>query len=372
MRIVTVTHFFSAHGGGIEMVAGHLCSQWRAFGHRVVWVASDGDTPPDGIEAMPLRSYNFIEQVTGLPMPIPSLAAMRKLWRTVCASDVVVIHDALYVTSILAMLAAGRTRKPTVLVQHIAEIAFPNSLLRGAFRLASALVTRPMLRAAGRVVFISATTRDFFATVATKAPPLLLYNGVDGNVFHPGKSTLDSSARSTFGIPEGRKLCLFAGRFVEKKGLSVLRELARSRPDLYFVLAGRGPIDPQSWGLSNVAVCRGLSQLSLAELYRAADVFLLPSVGEGYPLVIQEAMACGLPAICGEESARADPDSSRWLTGVPVSLDSPEETARLVGVAIDGLNASPEDRAAMAEYAARTYSWRNMAEKIIIAVEHTR
>src|SRR6185295_6348590 len=103
MRILTVTHFFSTHGGGIEMVAGQLCTQWRAMGHDVLWAASDVDQPPclEGIELVPLTSFNFVERATGLPMPIPTLSAMRKLWRTARASDVVAIHDALYVTSVI-------------------------------------------------------------------------------------------------------------------------------------------------------------------------------------------------------------------------------------------------------------------------------
>ena len=49
----------------------------------------------------------------------------------------------------------------------------------------------------------------------------------------------------------------------------------------------------------------------LAELYRASDVFVLPSQGEGFPLVVQEALACGLPVVCGDESTGADAEPRR-------------------------------------------------------------
>jgi starch synthase len=367
MRVLTVTHYFSSHGGGIEIVAGHLCRQWRALGHEVCWAASDADPPPDlrGIKAVPLRSFNLIERITGLPMPILSVPAMRTLWREVKESDSVVIHDSLYLTSIVAMLAARRARKPTALVQHVAEIAFANALLRCLMKLANALITKAMLRSAGRVVFISATTRSFYAGVATKAPPALVFNCVDNSIFQFSQSSVRDSVRSMFGIPKRGKLCMFVGRFVEKKGLQVLRQLAGQRPDVNFVLAGRGPINPVLWGLSNVTVCGDLPQSSLAMLYHTADIFLLPSVGEGYPLVVQEAMACGLPVICGEETARADPGASKWLVGIPVALDEPEKSACLASAAIDDLKMSVEERAAMADYAARTYSWKEMAEQVI-------
>jgi glycosyltransferase involved in cell wall biosynthesis len=43
----------------------------------------------------------------------------------------------------------------------------------------------------------------------------------------------------------------------------------------------------------------------VAELYRAADAFLLPSAGEGFPLTAQEALASGLPVVLREDPAYA-------------------------------------------------------------------
>lgn len=360
MRFLTVTHFFEAHGGGIERVAGHLVRELAALGHRSSWAASRADIPPADLagRAIGLACVNPTEKLTGLPMPIPGPKALATLGRAVADSDVVIIHDGLYVTSIAALLWARRHGKPVILIQHIAEIAFRSGLLRSVMRLANAIVTRPMLRAVDQPLFISATVRDHFRTLRAKREPLLLFNGVDGEIFRPG----ERGGRPA-GIPEKGMLALFAGRLVEKKGLAVIEALARRRPDVQFALAGTGPIDPQAWNLPNVHCLGSLTQTELARLYRTGDVMVLPSVGEGYPLVIQEAMACGLPVICSDESARADPGATGHLRGIKVDLGDPDGTAERVS-ALLGEEIGRERRMAMADYAARTYQWSSMAKEI--------
>ncbi len=354
MRILTVSHFYEAHGGGIERVAGHLCRQFAAMGHEAVWAASDADALPGGaIDALPLRCINPTEALTGLPMPIPGWRGLRTLLREVGRSDVVIVHDSLYVTSIAAMLAARLRRRKVVLIQHIAGIAFSSPVLRGVMALANLLVTRPMLRTADRLVFISDTVRQELLGQPARRDYRLVFNGVDGSLFYPALSP-----------PAGGPI-LFAGRYVEKKGLAIIRALATQRPDLHIDLVGSGPIAPSSWGLANVRDLGPQAPLALAGLYRSSALLLLPSVGEGYPLVIQEAMACGLPVICGQPSHRADPTAAPWLQGVPIDLGDPEGSARRCAEAIDAAPLVAEARVAMAEYAAGAYSWEAMAEAIL-------
>ncbi|WP_158266289.1 glycosyltransferase family 4 protein [Allosphingosinicella deserti] len=369
LRLLSVTHFFGAHGGGIERVAEHLNREFTRLGHAPSWAASDADPAPDPsiADAVPMRCIDPLERLTGLPMPLPGPRALRSLWRAVREADGIIIHDSLYVTSIAAMMAARWVGKPVVLVQHIAEIPFRSPVLRAAMRIANTIVTRSMLRSADRVVFISATVRDAFRRWKTRRSPELIFNGVDRAVFRPDPDA-GARARSALGLATGDRLMLFVGRFVEKKGLPVLAALAQTRPDLLFVLAGRGPIDPDAWGLPNVRVVRDRAGPSLAALYQAADLLLLPSIGEGYPLVVQEAMACGLPVLCGVESAKADPEAARWLTGLEVAPGDPPGTAHRFSDAIDAGSCDPDARAAMACWAGARYSWEHAARSIVALI----
>lgn len=370
MRILSVSNFFDTHGGGLERVAGHLSREFIALGHDASWAACDGDGLPDSPAAtVVLRCANAIERLTGLPVPLPGPKSFWRLWTAVRASELVVIHDALYASSIAAMAMAKFAGKRTVLIQHIGSIRFSNPILTAIMRLANSIVTKPMMLLANELVFISATVREEFAGVSAQRSSLLIFNGVDAKVFFPKRDADTVAIRRHFGLPESKPLAVFVGRLVEKKGLEIIRQVASSRPDLAFAIVGQGPIDPRTWRIDNVHVIGQLPQSGLANLYRASDVLLLPSVGEGYPLVIQEAMACGLPAVTGDIAARADPDATRWLSGVSIDLSDPAGSSDRCSSAIDRVLGDPPARDQMSSYALENYNWNLMARKIVNAAK---
>lgn len=98
---------------------------------------------------------------------------------------------------------------------------------------------------------------------------------------------------------------LFVGtEFDRKGGPLLLRAFARaraSRPDLELLIVGPPPPPAVSDGV--VWKGRIESRTELAEAYRSAHVFCLPSVFEPYGLAVQEAMAFGLPSIVTDVGA---------------------------------------------------------------------
>lgn len=368
MKLLTVTAYFESHRGGVELVAGRLARELAARGLDVAWAAGAPTPPPApeaGLTSIPLKVWNLTERRLGIPFPAPSPTAIAQIVEAVRASDAVLLHDCLYLTNVAAFLAARRFRKPVLLIQHIGEVPYRNPLLRGLMTLANWLVARPLLSKADQVAFISEIARRHFASVRFRRPPALIFNGVDTSVFTPSAGpAAKRAAQGALGLPGDRPVALFVGRFVEKKGLAYLEAAARQRPDLFWVLAGWGPIDPERWSLENVRVLRGLDHAALAHLYRAADVLVLPSTGEGFPLVVQEALACGLPVVCGAETVEADPAAAPYLQGVPLEPDDPAATAALIGKAIDDAAAqSPEQAQTRARFAAARYAWRATAER---------
>jgi glycosyltransferase involved in cell wall biosynthesis len=338
MNVLMATAYFDTHRGGIEIVAGRLARELAGRGATVTWLATTATEPAadTACATLPIPAWNITERKLGIPLPLPSFGGIARIWRGVHRSDVVLLHDSLYPTNVVAMIAARWHRKPAIIVQHIAAVPYTNPLLRWLMQMANAVVTRPMLRAADQVVFISETVAKHFDTVRFKAPHRLIFNGVDTNVFRLPSGDFDrAAARRALGLPIDRPMALFVGRFVEKKGLHVIERLARSRPDVTFALAGWGPIDPAGWGLANVRVLSGLQGAQLAPLYQSSDVFLLPSIGEGLPLVMQEALACGRPVVCGLDTATADADLGSLVDGVEIAFADLDGTAARGSAALD-------------------------------------
>jgi glycosyltransferase involved in cell wall biosynthesis len=110
---------------------------------------------------------------------------------------------------------------------------------------------------------------------------------------------------------EGKRTLLTFGRLVSHeraKGfdevLDVLPSLLRQVPDLVYIIAGDGDYrsaleaKAQALGISDHVVFAGfVDETEKADLYRCADVYVMPSRGEGFGIVLLEAMACGVPAI---------------------------------------------------------------------------
>jgi glycosyltransferase involved in cell wall biosynthesis len=184
------------------------------------------------------------------------------------------------------------------------------------------------------------------------AEAFFVANGIESEPAYAAESTerMQGPDRVT------RARVCFAGRCVEKKGLSLIHEAAMEFPEVEFTIAGEGPIDPERWGLPNVKCLGWIGRAALHRLFRESDLLLLPSRGEGFPLTVQEAMAAGTPGAIFEETWRAWGDDrskfhilsdEHYLVDLRKILDAPPDPAR---------------RQEISEYAIRNWTWERAAK----------
>jgi glycosyltransferase involved in cell wall biosynthesis len=168
---------------------------------------------------------------------------------------------------------------------------------------------RPLLRHASHVVLATPTAAAYVHTLFTHglAHTSTFPIGIDTFLFRPASEEEQRAARRSLGLAPETQVVLFVGRLVEKKGVPLILEVCRRLPHLQFVVAGDGPLRTLlSPAPANLTWRRTVAGSRMHEYYHAADCVLLPSHGEGLPLVVQEAMACGLPVVIAEDEPYAE------------------------------------------------------------------
>lgn len=358
--VLVVTHYYAEHGGGVEIVANEVAQRLARGGVRCEWMATrspgalPGAAATGRVTRLPAAGWNLTERRFGFPYPLWGPVGVVRLFQAVGRADLVHLHDTLYMGNVVAWLWAKLCRKPVVVTQHVGLVPYSRRLVRLLHSGANHTLGRLVL-SFSRVVFCSPKVADYFSRfVRFGRPPAMIPNGVDTGVFTPVDEGERRAIRRRLGLEPDRPVMLFVGRFVEKKGMHLLRKMAARFPAWRWVFAGWGPDDPAAWDLPNVVSVGALPHEETPDYYRAADLFVLPSVGEGFPLVVQEAMACGLPVLVSLDTALGAPgvESVSWVSDL-----APEALAATLDAALADPAALAGRRSAVAAYARRQWSW---------------
>lgn len=154
---------------------------------------------------------------------------------------------------------------------------------------------------ADAVICASSFTRNSLTTADSKAPAHVVGYGVDLDLF---------SARNV--APAAKSLTVgFVGALSQSKGARYLLAAMASLPKdaAKLIIYTRTTVDRdliRGFESINVEARGGLSDAELAADMKRCDHVTLPSIAEGFGLVILEAMACGVPVLCTTSTGGAD------------------------------------------------------------------
>ncbi len=138
-------------------------------------------------------------------------------------------------------------------------------------------------------------------------PIRVIHNGIDREIFSPRESDF----RREYGIEDKFVLLGVASGWDARKGLDTFIHLAKTLDDSFkIVLVGVKKRLARKLPDNMIAIDRTESQIKLAEIYSAADLFVNPTREDNYPTVNMEAIACGTPVLTYQTGGSAEiPDA---------------------------------------------------------------
>jgi glycosyltransferase involved in cell wall biosynthesis len=327
--------------GGAEQQASLQARALTRRGHRVTVVSrSPGASRAEVLDGVTVHRLAAGDRAPARQAYYGRLA--RYLDRHVRRFDVVHVHNA-NVQAELAVAAAARAGRPVYLKIAGGGPASEIDAVRGIRRWTSP-------RAIRRAAAVQATTDEIAASLrglgVSDERIAAIPNGIDRATFRPASPGERAALRRRLGLPEDATIVLYQGRFAVEKGTADLLAAWPSVPRVeaaVLVLVGqaaaRNGVRPSS--SENVIVQPWTADPS--EFVRAADLFVLPSHGEGMSNALLEALASGVPAIVTPVGA-----SAALVEGSGAGLVVPVGDRRALATAIGDLLRDPARRAAMA------------------------
>lgn len=235
--------------------------------------------------------------------------------------------------------------KDVYITVHVSRL-FPEHP-KGDFRLLLRKVMMSYLyRRVKGIISVSEDVRREILDVI-KIPPSKVFkltNGIDTSIFeHPYDIGL---IRTSLNINEHAKLLLNVGRLTEAKGqvylIEAINKLRENFPDVKLLIAGEGELREllerkvNELKLNNNVVFLGVRN-DIPQLLAASDLFVFPSIHEGTPLSLLEAMAAGKPIVTTDI-----PPHREILTHMDSALMVPPADSYALATAIEKLLKCPD------------------------------
>jgi glycosyltransferase involved in cell wall biosynthesis len=350
---LVILHVIDSLGlGGAERFLAALCTALPTDRYQVIVCAVEGEGPyaaelwQAGIELLLLRARGRRD-----PMALVRLARFMR------HRHVDIVHTHLFVGGVFGRIAALLAGVPVRVTTEQNAYAPGHRPPRW-----QVLANRLLARRTDRLVAVSRGTRDYLVDVE-RVPPEKI--AVVPNAI-PWPEEVDAAqvdaVRRELGAAGRLPLIGTVARLTEQKGLAylldALSELRQRFPDLHCLLVGEGELRSElearaeRLGLAErVTFCGPRRDVSV--ILRCLDLFVLPSLFEGLPLSLLEAMAAGTPVVATDVAG----SNEAIVDGVNGRLAAPADARALSQIIADVLE-HREMAQAMAHRAVETVGER--------------
>jgi glycosyltransferase involved in cell wall biosynthesis len=369
LNIDVFTDYFPPHlGGGVERVVDEVCRRLASQGHILrVFTFNTNRAPAyevaDGVHiyrAPAIQLTRFTRMQAALSPGLLPLA-----WRLARSHppDILHAHNLFFFSAAAAVLLRYLLKRPLVTTVHLGslgQLSGPSLLVASSYE---RTLGRAIVGSSDRLIAVSDAVAGHAVHLGARREAVrVIANGVDVQRFRPGAGRVNGTFRVA---------CV--GRLIFNKGPQYLLEAApevlQGHPEAAFVFVGDGPLRPhleeraRQLGVGHRVTFLG-TRPDVPAILQTCDVLVRPSLLEGMPLTVLEAMACGLPVVATPVSGTAEL-VRHGENGLLVRPADPASLAR----AILRLMENEPLREAQGRKARRLvedgYSWDAVAEKTL-------
>jgi glycosyltransferase involved in cell wall biosynthesis len=370
VRILVASGTWYPERNGVARVATEVGQRLALRGHEVTALVPKVAGMPREERDGSLAVHRVIERGV-MPLTVKDVLETTRRSRSLGPFDVIVGHGA---STAVGLSRAGFSA-PLVLVYHASlprELRFMRSRLSwGRERFVaylndpiSVLLERSAVRQCARILVLSNFSRSLLATdhPGEVHKVNVVSGGVETMSFAPGDGR--RAARTRLGLDQNGRLLVTVRRAEPRMGIEQLLRAMLIAPadDLQLAVVGGGLLTNELVRLTSqlgldgrIRIVGRVSEDALRDWYRAADLFVLPTVAyEGFGMVTLEALASGTPVVgtnAGATPELLEPLDPRLVAGG----SDPESLASAIGRALAFSN--DEFRRRSREYAVGRFDW---------------
>ena len=368
MKIAHVASVFPPYHSGISNVCYHNALEQAKIGHQVTVYTADYGCFEVSHQNLNIKRMEAPFRIGNAPF-LPQLLDIKDV-------DIIHLHYPFPFGQEFTWISARRRGIPYVVTHHLDLIG--DGLRKLPFQLYTRTFANAFIRSAAKIILVTedhglhSQFADYYQKNAEKI--VAVPNGVDTATFN--SSTISHQFREQLSESQKNRIIGLTVTALDRahhfRRIDVLLHATAALPDVFLLIVGDGELRPQYESLAKdlgiVTRVKFLGEMGhdrLAEIYAAADFFVLPShIQESFGMVLLEAMAMQLPVIASNLPGvrTVVRDGVNGLLVIPANTDDlREKMLRLCQ--------SPQLRASMGKsgyhLVEEHYRWDRIAKRLI-------
>ena len=354
-----VGHLYPSSIGGVELHAHEMSKEMANLGHAVTIYTTAMDSRPrnEHVHGYSICRFKPSFKLFGNSI---TLGMVSTLFRNKNDFHVIHAHSHLNFSTNLCAFVRKFGSAPLVITNHGLNSQTAPAWFQKVYTATGAKWTFKM---ADKIICYTETEKQELVELDIESQKIaVIHNGIDTDLFIPDEmSTSD------------KKQLLWIGRFANGKGVDYLIDafklLKSENPDITLIMVGRGPEKERirnkirNLGLdTSITMKDFIPNSDIVQLYQSSSIFILPSLEEGVPRTILEAMSCGIPIVCSKLPQLVDiVNNCGFLIPTKDSMAIADKVSEIITDTTQAKQLGKNGR----ENVVTNYSWKDTVEQTI-------